>query len=143
MGKIDLVIESCYENIDLIGTCIDALSSQLFDAQQCYQIKLSVYEAVTNCIKHGYKGSSGHKVYVTYQMDADRIVLDIADSGIAIDPQILQETSTSFQIDPENPLEGGMGLKIIKLFMDEISYQSKDGLNHVTLVKYSKPQYKG
>jgi len=140
MGKIELVIESRYENIDLIGTCIESLSSELFDEEQCHQIKVCVYEAVTNCVKHGYKGESGYKVSVTYQMFADRIVLDIADSGIAMDPKILQDTSTNnFQIDPGNPHEGGMGLKIIKLFMDDVSYESYEGINHLMLIKYFKP----
>ena len=52
MRKIDLVIESCYDNIDLVGICIESLSSELFDQPQCHNIKVVVYEAVTNCIKH-------------------------------------------------------------------------------------------
>ena len=135
-GKINLVIESCYHNIDLLGTCIDSLSAELFDSQQCYQIKVAVYEVVTNCIKHGYGGSPEHQVHVSYQIGTDKIILDIADSGIALDTQLLQDTPTHFEVDHEDPQEGGMGLKIIKLFMDEISYHSKDGMNHFLLVKY-------
>jgi anti-sigma regulatory factor (Ser/Thr protein kinase) len=139
MSKIELVIESCYENIDLIGTCIESLASELFDDEQSYQIKVCVYEAVTNCVKHGYQGFGGHKIWVTYQRFADHIVLDIADCGLAMDPQRLENTTTGFEIDPENPSEGGMGLKIIKLFMDGVSYQSTNGVNHLTLVKYYNP----
>ncbi len=138
MGKIDLVIESYYQNADLIGTCVESLSSEYFTDQQCFQIKLSVYEAVTNCIKHSYKGSSEHKVYVSYQFETDKILVDIADNGIAMDPQLLQDTSSYFEVDLENPQEGGMGLKIIKLSMDEISYHTKNDMNHFTLVKYIK-----
>jgi anti-sigma regulatory factor (Ser/Thr protein kinase) len=56
-----------------------------------------------------------------------------------MDPQRLENTTTGFEIDPENPSEGGMGLKIIKLFMDGVSYQSTNGVNHLTLVKYYNP----
>ena len=136
MGKIDLVIESHYHNIDLIGACVESLSSDLFSDQQCYQIKVSVYEAVTNCIKHSYKGSTEHKVYVSYQIETDRIILDIADYGISMDPQLLQDTSIYFNIDQENPQEGGMGLKIIKSFMDEINYHTINDINHFSFVKY-------
>ena len=138
MGKIDLVIESNYQNVDLIGACVESLSSEYFSDQQCFQIKLSVYEAVTNCIKHSYKGSSEHKVYVSYQIETDKIIVDIADYGIAMDPQLLQDTPSYFDIDQENPQEGGMGLKIIKLSMDEISYHTKNDMNHFTMVKYIK-----
>ena len=139
MRKIDLVIESCYDNIDLVGICIESLSSELFDQPQCHNIKVVVYEAVTNCIKHSYQGKSGQAVHVTCQMEADRLLLDIADSGIAMDPQNIQSLSPHFHIDPDNLLEGGMGLKIIKLFMDDMHYQTKDGVNHLTLIKYNKP----
>ena len=138
MGKIDLVIESNYQNVDLIGACVESLSSEYFSDQQCFQIKLSVYEAVTNCIKHSYKGSSEYKVYVSYQIETDRIILDISDYGIAMDPQLLQDTPSYFDIDQENPQEGGMGLKIIKLSMDEISYHTENDMNHFTLIKYIK-----
>ena len=136
MSKIDLVIESCYENIDLVGICIESLSSQLFDDQQCYQIKLCAYEAVTNCVKHAYLGASNNTVHICYQIDAHRITLDIADSGLSMDPKKLDSAATSFEINPENPSEGGMGLKIIKSFMDDVDYRIIDGINHLTLVKY-------
>lgn len=139
MSKIDLVIESCFENIDLIGTCIESLSSELLDEHQRYQLKISVYEAVTNCIKHAYLGSPRHTVLVACNIDSDRILLDIADSGISMDPKYFNAISTAFEINPDNPKEGGMGLKIIKLYMDSIDYQTKDGTNHFILVKYSKP----
>lgn len=140
MSKIDFIIDSCYDNIDPLGSCIERLAAELFDEQQSYQIKLTVYEAVTNCIEHGYQGSPEHKVWVTCQLGIDCISLDIADTGIAMDPLQLENTSTSFQVDPDDLCEGGMGLKIIKLFMDDINYSSRDGLNHFILVKYSKPQ---
>ena len=138
MGKIKLVIESFYENIDLVGTCIESLSSQLFEDQQCNQISVCVYEAVTNCIKHSYKGSPEYEVTISCELKIDRIILDIADSGISMEPHHLEDTSTIFNIDPDNPKEGGMGLKIIKSLMDEIDYTVKEGINHFTLVKYVK-----
>ena len=140
MSKIKLVIESCYENIDLVGMCIESLSSQLFEEQQCDQIKICVYEAVTNSIKHSYKGSSEYEVSISCEIIADRIILDIADTGISMDPRFIEDISTVFQIDLENPREGGMGLKIIKSLMDEIHYQINEGINHLTMVKYPKPQ---
>ena len=137
MSKIKLVIDSCYENIDLIGTCIESLSSRLFEDQQCNQINVCVYEAVTNCIRHSYKGSRGHDVYISFDINENRLILDVSDSGLAMNPKILESTSTTFQIDPENPQEGGMGLKIIKSLMDEVSYHTEQGINHLTMIKYT------
>jgi anti-sigma regulatory factor (Ser/Thr protein kinase) len=138
MSKIELAIDSCYEDIDLIGTCIDSLASEFFDDEQRYQIKICVYEAITNCVKHAYQDSYGHKIWVNFEILADRIQVDIADYGLPINPHLLDDTTTSFQLDPENPAEGGMGLKLIKLFMDVVRCQNQKGVNHLTLVKYFK-----
>ena len=143
MGKLDLMIDSCFEDVNLVGLCIRTLSSKVFDKDQCDQIELCVVEVVTNCIKHSYEGMKGHKVYVAYQAYDDRVVIDIADSGIAMDEKLLENYAPNFDIDKsdiDNLPEGGMGLKIIKTWMDEVRYKTVDGLNHCVLVKYINPQ---
>ncbi len=143
MGKLDLVIDSCFEDINLVGLCIRTLASKLFDKDQCDQIEICVVEVVTNCIKHSYKGMGGQKVYVSYQAYDDRLVIDIADSGIAINRELVEKESKNFDIDKsdiDNLPEGGMGLKIIKTWMDEVHYKTVDNLNHCILVKYINSQ---
>ncbi len=146
MGKLDLAIGSCFEDVNLVGLCIRALTSRLFDKDQCDKIEICVVEVVTNCIKHSYGGRKGHRVYVSYQAYDDRVVIDVADSGIAIDRKIMENEPTDFNIDKsdiENIPEGGMGLKIIRTWMDRVSYDTVDGLNHCVMVKYLNPKSAG
>ncbi len=142
MGKVDLTIDSCFEDVNLVGLCIRTLASKAFDKDQCDKIEICAVEVVTNCIKHSYKGRKGHKVYITYQAYDDRVVIDIADSGIAINEKLLENDLSNFDIDKsdiDNLPEGGMGLKIIKTWMDEVHYKTVDGFNHCVLVKYIDP----
>jgi serine/threonine-protein kinase RsbW len=143
MSKLDLVIDSCLENVDLVRSCIGLLSSQIFDDWHCYQIKTCVVEAVTNCIKHSYSGVTGRTVKVSYHMDGVKIVIDVSDTGVAMDPQVFKNISPTFEVDPmnlDNLSEGGRGLKIIKAWTDDANYYSEDGVNHFTLVKFAHPK---
>ena len=137
MGKLDFVIDSCLDNIELVGTCVECLASRVFEDQQCNEIKLCVHEAITNCIKHSYRGSPGHKIYISLQLEEDRLTLDIADCGLAMNPVVLDNTTTHFEANPENLEEGGMGLKILKILMDDLHYHTTNGMNHFILVKYA------
>jgi serine/threonine-protein kinase RsbW len=139
MSKIHLTIDSSLENIDMVRTCVGAMAVKLFDELQCYQIELCVVEAVTNCIVHSYKNFENKTVTVSYRMDETKAVIDIIDSGFAMDTRFFQDVSPVFAldlIDLDNIPENGRGLKVIKAWMDEAYYYSEDGVNHMTLVKF-------
>jgi len=139
MCRLALVIDSCYRNIDLVGSCVKALSAKVFDEPHCDQIEVCVVEAVTNCIRHSYGGAGGYPVRITCQQEPDRIVIDIEDFGLAMAPHVLENQSTAFEFDlddTEHLPESGLGLAVIKSWMDEVSYRSLDGANHLLLVKH-------
>lgn len=145
MRKLDLEIDSCFSNVDIVGSCIRFLSSQVFDDMRCLHIETCVVEAVTNCIRHGYNGEAGHAVRISYQEEDTRITLVITDSGIGMNPLLLENTSTNFEFDLddiENYPTGKWGLKIIKAWMDEVRYWSEGGFNHLLMVKYNLPPSK-
>jgi len=142
MSKLALVIDSCYEHVNLVGLCVEFLASQRFDESHSYQIQTCVVEAVTNCIEHSYREAKGHTVTIGYQMDEAGITIDISDTGVAMDPRVFMEIPKKFDYDPmdiENLPEGGFGIKVIKMWMDEVRYASEDGRNHLILVKRTRP----
>jgi serine/threonine-protein kinase RsbW len=123
----------------MVGSCIGALASQQFDEMHAYQVQTCVVEAVTNCIRHSYKGVAGSQVEIHYQTHADKHVIDIVDTGNTMNAQIFLNTSAEFQYDPldiENLPEGGWGLKLIKAWMDESNYYTQNGVNHFVFVKH-------
>jgi serine/threonine-protein kinase RsbW len=142
MDKLDLLIESSLANVELMRVCVKALSLLYFDQPSCDQIEISVVEAITNCIEHGYKYQPGCIVQMSYQVEKDRIIVDVSDIGVAMNPDMLRNLSTHFVLDPDDIdslLEGGRGLKVIKRSMDEVSYHSVGGTNHFVMVKYRNP----
>ena len=142
MGTLVLVIERCLKNIDLAGSCIGHLVSQQSNELHGYQMQTCAVEAITNCVRHSYRDMAEWKVEIHYQIHADKIIIDIADTGCAMDPHIFENASADFNYNPmdtENLPEGGWGLKLIKAWMDESDYYSENGVNHFRLVKHVPP----
>jgi serine/threonine-protein kinase RsbW len=133
--QLRLVIPSSIDNIVLVGPAVNAICQGLsLSPQDASQIELCVIEAVTNAIKHAYAGHPGNTVEVRVSTQADRLILQICDSGQAMTCDISQ----TFDFDPTdipNLPEGGMGLFLMYSLMDEVSYTSHQGTNILTMTK--------
>ena len=94
------------------------------------EIVLAVDEALTNCIRHAYRGAQG-KMRIFFEDHKDRIKISIQDYGKKFDPTKIPPP----ELPPKKP--GGLGLYFIKTLMDQAEYDLKwpEG-NRLHLVKY-------
>ena len=74
-----------------------------------FQVKLAMSEAVTNAIIHG-SGREGDSVRIAVRSDRDRLVFEVADQG--------RERPGANPI--ERLAEGGRGLDLVSMVMDEV-----------------------
>ena len=97
-------------------------------------IKTAVYEAVTNCIVHGYKNGIG-KIYITSKIFSNgKILIKIKDKGCGID-NIEQAMEPLFTTGGSE--RSGLGFAVMQSFMDKIKVNSKLGKGTtVTLEKF-------
>lgn len=139
MRKITLTIDSKLDNVALIGTAIQGLCTLTpLTATAIDDVQLCVVESVNNAIEHSYANQMNYLVEVTVSLFPDYLMIEIADTGEAMDASLLKFV-TSPDITRLPPLrklpEGGWGLYIIKSRMDEVTYYSHKGLNILRLVK--------
>ncbi|MGK4007267.1 ATP-binding protein [Sorangium sp. So ce1036] len=74
-------------------------------------------EAFNNIAIHGYRAGPPGDVDIEIESDADGIIIRLMDTGCSFDP-------ASIESPPIDDLpESGMGLFIIKSFMDEVDYR--------------------
>lgn len=140
MTKITLSVESEFENSSLIGVAINRLVSTVFSKQETWSIELSVIEAVNNVMKHGYQCRPGNNISVSLDFRDDFLKIVITDRGLSIPTNVLEGNSQAvFGFDPndiDSLPEGGMGFALIKQNMDRVDYETVDGLNCLTLIKF-------
>ena len=75
-------------------------------------------EAFNNIAIHSYAGRPPGDVVVEISWSRDEIVMHITDDGASFDPETVEAP------DLDALPEGGMGLFIIRSFMDEVDYQA-------------------
>lgn len=141
MNRITLTIISNFENSRLAGLCAREIACQAFEASSVDDIELAVVEVVNNCIEHACADSDKHQISIEFWLNKDSLSIEISDQGKAIDPAWLDSFNADFDFDPddlENLPEGGMGLKIVKNCMDEVSYQNSNERNCWLLTKYRR-----
>jgi anti-anti-sigma factor len=106
------------------------------DERAVYHCEVAVDEWCTNIIEHGCEDCPGdeHHIQITCKEQSGQFVVSIIDDGMRFDPTTLAD------VDPNKPLEerepGGLGWFFIRKFMDQVYYEYKDGLNHLTMIKW-------
>jgi serine/threonine-protein kinase RsbW len=88
-------------------------------------LKLAVTEACGNAVRHAYADGHG-PVDVSFVINDNRLEMVVADSGSGIALPRLEEL---LQPEPKveaEPVDGGMGLAIIRAIVDELDVRGGD-----------------
>jgi anti-sigma regulatory factor (Ser/Thr protein kinase) len=122
---------------ELEGACNfvgEAAHAAGLDEDGVYHCHLSVEEACTNVIEHGYRFDSANNIIdIICQPHVDRFTITIIDDAPPFNPLMLPEP------DPSAPLwerqGGGWGVYFVKQYMDRVSYHYEGKRNHLILEK--------
>jgi anti-sigma regulatory factor (Ser/Thr protein kinase) len=101
------------------------------DARRSVNVVLD--ELVTNALLHGLSPRDPGSVTVEVELEEHRLTVTLTDDGTPFDPFEQEAPDTSLSVE-ERPI-GGLGIHLVGRLMDEVSYERRDGLNVVVLVK--------
>jgi serine/threonine-protein kinase RsbW len=100
----------------------------------------AVDEAATNIVVHGY-GHEGGPIDIDARVEDEQIVIELRDRAPAFDPTEVPEPDLS--IPPLQRRPGGMGLHLIRLSTDSMTYRPRaGGGNILTLTRTLDPRPK-
>lgn len=139
--EIELKIKSTQDNVELIGHTVNKLSSESgLQDNESSLLELAVVESVNNSIKHSYKNNPDNEIIVRIIIGSQNIEIKIIDHGEPI-PEFKTNYPDDFDInDLENLPEGGRGLFIIDQIADNLSYQTFENQNILTIIKNLVPK---
>ena len=98
-----------------------------------YAVNLAIDELLTNTIGYGYGDDEVHRIEIALRLEADALVVVIADDSAAFDPTQVPEPDTGAPLDEREI--GGLGLHLVTQMMDGFAYRRENGRNIVTLTK--------
>jgi serine/threonine-protein kinase RsbW len=99
-----------------------------------HDLKLALTEACTNSVQHAY-GNGGGEVEIVYQIEPDRLVVEVGDMGSGFEPGELPPAGES-ELE-----EGGLGIEIIRALADEVEIGPRsNGGSRLRFVKFLADQ---
>ena len=117
-----------------------AFVDELLEAHYCpmkaqTQIGIALEELFVNIAHYAYPEGTGEAmIRVVFTSESAQITL--IDSGIPYDP--LKKPDPDVTLSAQDRPIGGLGIFMTKKLMDDVSYEYKDGKNHLTIKKLFK-----
>jgi len=117
----------------MVRAMIQEISRQAgFDDGERCDITIAVDEALSNVMKHAYKGDPNGPVSLLCNTEDGRLEIVLRDQGQAIDPKHLEPPP------PDELRVGGRGIFLMRSTMDEVEFERNDNENLVRLCKCVK-----
>jgi serine/threonine-protein kinase RsbW len=94
-------------------------------------LKLALTEACTNSVRHAYREGRGGTVEIVYQLEPDRLVVEVTDDGAGFEPAEIEGGGNG------DLNEGGLGIAIIRAVADEVEIGEREsGGSRLRFVKF-------
>ncbi len=133
-----LQVPSSTENLALIRDFVGNIGRQAGMAEtELSMLELAVDEACANVIEHAYGLDKTQEVIMRVTLDVDALKIQVIDTGKGFDPSQIEQKDVKKLIAERR--SGGLGMRMMKLVMDEVQYQMKPGeRNELTMIKKLK-----
>jgi len=109
------------------------VKSNNLSSQVLFALNLSIEEILTNIITYGFEDSSEHVILLRLEKGDGLINIKIEDDGKPFNPLDYDDP------DPDKPLEdremGGLGIFLVKSYMDDLQYQREENKNLISMTK--------
>lgn len=129
-----IIIPAHFQYLPAVRNFIASIASKYrFSKSELNALTISVDEAVTNIIKHGYGNFLAGSITMNVHIKNDRLVIELIDRGRSFDPSQVGDPNISQYVQVRK--KGGLGIFIIRKFMDDIQYRTVGHENTLRLIK--------
>jgi anti-sigma regulatory factor (Ser/Thr protein kinase) len=133
-GTTELVIRNEIAQLAILSEAMERIGDEHGLAPKTlFQLQIALDEMVSNVIKYAWPEGGDHEIRVRITAGTGQVAIEIADDGRPFDPLAAPEP-----LPPppgRRPRPGGVGIHMLKQFMEKIEYARIDGQNHLTLTK--------
>ena len=106
------------------------------DMSTTMQMNLAIEEAVVNVMEYAYPAGTKGEVRIEAQTNDSYVEFIISDDGKPFNPTEKGDVDTT--LSAEERSIGGLGIMLVKHYMDNVIYKYVDGQNVLTLRKNLK-----
>ena len=129
-----LTLHNDVQEVPLLAAFMDTISEENgMDMEMSMNINLAVEEAVVNVMNYAYPEGTVGEVRIDASVTDGLLTIIISDSGTPFDPTGKEDPDIN--LPAEERAIGGLGILLVRQFMDTVTYQHTDGKNILILVK--------
>jgi serine/threonine-protein kinase RsbW len=134
MGTISFALENSLSELDALCDHLGQFCQSCgVPKRQTFEINLALDELFTNIISHGFPDEDEHQVQVTCAKEEGLLKITIEDDGIPFNPTDAPHPNLKCAFKDREI--GGLGIHLIRSYMDQIEYNRKNGKNVLILTK--------
>ena len=133
-----IILPNDTKEVPTLAAFVDEVCEAVgFDAALTMKMNLAIEEAVVNVMEYAYPRGTHGDITVEAQANDVRLKFTIIDSGTHFDPTAQADVDTTLSAE-DRPI-GGLGIHIVRQYMDSINYERISGHNVLTLRKRLLP----
>ena len=103
------------------------------DMSTTMKMNLAIEEAVVNVMNYAYPAGTRGEVRIEAKSHESYVEFIISDDGTPFNPTEVKEADTTLSAEERNI--GGLGIFLVKHYMDKVKYKYVNGQNVLTLRK--------
>lgn len=131
-GRLDM---SLANDVQEVARVIDSLeefgAANGIPPEQALRFGLALDELITNIVSYGLAGRTDAVITLAIEHRDGALRAELDDNGPPFDPLAAERELPSGDIETREV--GGLGLTLVKSFMDRLDYRRVDGFNRLTM----------
>jgi len=140
-NKYSIKVNAKPENIEKIANFVEKnLKNIKIHKDALEEILISIDEAISNVIQHSYTGSQNGYIRLILTITKKKVEVSIFDKGSIFEPNKIPSPNFSKNLNDRSL--GGLGVFLMKKFMDEVTFTFKNKVdkkeNELKMIKYLK-----
>ena len=104
--------------------------------KEIFELETAVDEAVSNIIEHAYGQEDIGDIVISVTTDPESITIRLTDFGDPFDPKIVKQPNLEAELEDRD--DHGLGIYMMKQWMDIVIFDTFEDKNVLTLVKHLK-----
>lgn len=118
-----------------VGRVLDTVeefgASQNLPMKAVFRFNLALDELITNIISYGFDGPEKAQIELVVTLTGNVLAAELTDNGKPFNPAEAELPEIEGELDEREA--GGLGLRLIRTYMDRLDYQRDGALNRLII----------
>lgn len=137
MSTKNLTLPNDVQEVPQLAAFVDEVCEAAgMDMATTMQMNLAIEEAVVNVMNYAYPSGTKGEVRIEAKSNDSYVEFVISDDGTPFNPTEVKEADTT--LSAEERSIGGLGILLVRHYMDKVKYKYVDGQNVLLLRKNLK-----